>query len=135
MPRISIWFVRAALLHCFFGFTAGAWQLAVLGGLPLPSIGPVRTFHVEVVMLGWIVQLAIGVAIWILPFSRGVSRDWRLWTALGLLNGGVLLVIAGALVELDLAHGLGRLAEIIAGGFVAWVLWPRVRALPSRDHS
>lgn len=132
MPRISVWFVRAALVHCLVGFSVGAWQLATRGGLLAPPIVSLRPVHIEVVLVGWLVQLAIGVAVWILPFSRGVSHDRRLWSAWGLLNAGILFVVTGAFAPGSLLPVIGRVAEIGAGVLVVWVLWPRVQALPLR---
>jgi len=134
MARISVWFVRTALLHFAFGATVGGWQLAASGGLGLEGPPLLRSLHVEGMLLGWVCQLALGVAVWILPFSDRVSEDRRLWGAWGALNGGIVLVgvarwsgWAGLLVA-------GRGAEIVAGLLVIRVLWPRVRALPARGH-
>jgi len=89
MARISVWFVRASLVHFVVGATAGAWRLAgTNGALPLPPL-PLHPLHVEGMLLGWVCQLALGVALWILPFSRNVSADRRLWIAWAALNSGV----------------------------------------------
>ena len=134
MARISVWFVRASLLHFVVGATVGAWELAAKGGL-WPSFPlPVRALHVEVVLVGWVCQLAVGVALWILPFSGGVSRDRRFWVAWAGLNGGVLLAGAGQLAGFALLTLLGRGGEIAAAGLLVWGLWPRLRALPQRNH-
>ena len=83
MARISIWYVRAALLHFAVGASVGAWGLAAKSGLWPAFPLPVRSLHVEVVLVGWVCQLALGVALWILPFSRSVSEDRRFWGAWG----------------------------------------------------
>lgn len=132
MPRISVWFVRASLVHCLIGLSVGSWQLAHYGGLINVSLVALRLVHIEVMLLGWLVQLAFGVAVWILPFSREVSADRRLWSAWGLLNAGILLVVMGAFASDSVLPVIGRLAEIGAVGLVVGALWPRVRALPIR---
>jgi len=133
MARVSRWFVRAALLHFALGATVGAWGLAAKGGLWPAFPLPMRPLHVEFVLLGWLCQLAVGVALWILPFSGGVFADRRFWAAWGLLNGGIMLVVLGdwALV----ANGVlvGRICEGLAGGLLVWGLWPRVR--PLSEHA
>ena len=134
MAQISIWFVRAALIHFLMGVTVGAWGLAAKSGLWPPFPLPARPFHVELVLVGWLCQLAVGVALWILPFSRSVSRDRRFWSAWGLLNGGVLLVVFGKGDPFLPAYVLGRLLEATAGGLLVWGLWPRLRPLPRRGH-
>lgn len=134
MARISVWFVRASLLHFALGATVGAWRLAVSGGMGLEAPALLRALHVEGMLLGWVCQLALGVAVWILPFSDRVSADRRLWGAWAALNGGIVLVgLArwGTWLELLV---VGRGSEIVAGLLVIWVLWPRVRALQGRGH-
>lgn len=133
MARISVWYVRAALLHFALGATAGAWGLAVKSGLWLPFSLPTRPLHVEVVLVGWICQLAVGVALWIFPFSGSVSEDVRFWGAWGVLNGGILLVVVGKWNVLPELQIVGRASELLAGGLLAWGLWPRLRPLPPHD--
>lgn len=134
MSTISIWFVRAALVHFALGATAGAWRLAATGGiLPIVPLA-LRPLHVEGMLLGWVCQLAFGVALWILPFSDQVSSDRRLWAAWALLNGGIVSVVGGQWGTTPALQIVGRSAEVAAGVLVLWVLWPRVRALPARGH-
>lgn len=134
MARISIWFVRAALVHFAFGATVGAWRLAAMGGA-LPTVPlALRPLHVESMLLGWVCQLAFGVALWILPFSDHVSADRRLWAAWVLLNSGIAGVVGVQWGATPVLEVVGRSAEVAAGLLVLWVLWPRVRALPTRGH-
>lgn len=134
MARISAWYVRAALVHFAVGATAGAWGLAAKSGLwpafPLPP----RPLHVEVVLIGWICQLAVGVALWIFPFSRSVSADLRFWLAWAFLNGGVLLVVVGKWSVVPGVEVAGRGAEFVAAGLLVWGLWPRLRPIPQRKE-
>ena len=112
----------------------GAWGLAAKSGLWPAFALPVRSLHVEVVLVGWVCQLALGVALWILPFSRSVSEDRRFWGAWGLLNGGVMLVVLGKGGGLLGSVVLGRVCEVGAAALLGWGLWPRLRPLPRRDH-
>lgn len=134
MPRISVWFVRAALLHFALGATAGAWRLAASSGALPPMSLALRPLHVEGMLLGWVCQLALGVALWILPFSNRISTDRRLWGAWAGLNGGILLVIMASWGDLPLLWILGRGAEVVATLLTIRVLWTRVRPLPDREH-
>lgn len=134
MARVSIWYVRAALLHFLAGVSIGTWQLVASADL-LPDVSlMLRSVHVELLLLGWLVQLAVGVATWILPFSGAVSSDSRLWSAWSMLNGGVFLVIAGAWTETIMLRVLGRGGEVIAVLLLTWALWSRLRPLPRRHH-
>ena len=134
MARISVWYVRAALLHFAVGATVGAWGLAAKSGLWPPVPLPVRPLHVEVVLIGWVCQLAVGVALWILPFSRSVSDDWRFWGAWVALNVGVVLAVGGRMEDALVLLVLGRVGEVSAALLLVVGLWPRLRPLPQRDH-
>jgi hypothetical protein len=123
MPRVSAWFVRASLCHLVLGFLIGAVLLAdkaVALGFDLWSLRPV---HIEVLLVGWIIQLVMGVAVWILPrfgLRRAPARSAvTAWLAFALLNGGVLLVSGGLLAA-------GRLVEVAAAASIAVHLWGRV---------
>jgi hypothetical protein len=95
MPRLSCWFLRASLLYLAVGFTLGA-LLLFHKGIPLhPALWRLLPPHIEFVLLGWTMQLAMGVAFWILPRYRQGSEHGREVTAglaFVLLNGGVLMV-------------------------------------------
>lgn len=127
MTRISAWFVRASLVHLLGGFAIGALLLANKGLMFAlwPWGGALRSMHIEMLLVGWIIQLVMGVAIWIFPrFAlRDPSRRGRIaaWLALGLLNAGVLLVcLGGARIA------AGRLLEFAAALSFAAHLWRRV---------
>lgn len=134
MPRISIWFVRTALLYCGAGFAAGAYQLTHTAGYVAPPPGWMRTFHIEGLLVGWMAQLAFGVAIWILPFSRAPSSDKHLWAAWAMLNGGIAATVVGRAGGFDEVYLIGGFGIAGACGLLAWRLWPRLRALPTRTN-
>jgi heme/copper-type cytochrome/quinol oxidase subunit 1 len=133
MPRLSCWFIRASLLYLAVGFTFGA-ALLVHKGIPLhPSLWWLLAPHIECMLLGWTVQLAMGVAFWILPrFLQGPERgnEAMAWLAFGLLNAGVLLAAGGWLLGAPPAVPLlGRLAEAGAAMAFAVHAWPRIKPL------
>jgi hypothetical protein len=128
VPRVSTWFVRASLCHLVFGFTVGALLLADKGLPFAPALWALRPAHVEVLLIGWMVQLVMGVAVWIFPrfaIRRAPQRSAvTAWLAFGLLNAGVFCVALGE--GLGGWAAAGRLAEIgAAASFVAH-LWGRV---------
>lgn len=132
MPRLSCWFVRLALIHLLVGFSAGTLLLSNKG-IPLhPQIWRLLPAHIELLLLGWIVQLAMGVAYWILPRFQTVRPATHLaWAAFFALNLGVWLVayapFSGSLSAN--IHLLGRVTEVVA--ICAFVLhaWPRVKPI------
>ena len=123
MPALSAWTVRAAL-----GWLAAA---AVVGALLLsrqslghPEWGALIPAHAEMMMVGWMMQLAFGVAHWILPRrGGGDGRGATLPVLLVVLalNLGVLLVVLGAVLPGRILEGAGAL------GFAAQGI-PRIRA-------
>lgn len=140
MPRPSVWFVRTALVYLGVATTFGALVLWQKGTGTLPLAWRLRSAHLEFALLGWTLQLAMGVAFWILPRLRVDGRPTRgreraVWWSYGLLNAGIVTVAAaGAGFGLDgspigpaTAAAVGRLAEVAAVALFAWHAWPRVK--------
>ncbi len=129
MPRLSVWFVRAALLYLALGLTLGM-LLLWNKGIPLdPQVWRLLPAHIEFLLLGWTVQLALGVAFWILPRWQTQRGDVRpAWLAFGLLNAGIwCVVLAGWLSLPGWVTTLGRVGEAAAAGAFALHAWPRVK--------
>jgi hypothetical protein len=133
MPRLSVWLVRSALVHLALGFTFGALMLFEKGVPIYPSLLRLLPAHIEFVLFGWTMQLAMGVAFWILPrFEGGTSRgDERpAWLSFGLLNTGVWLAGMGAAIDLAPALLLlGRIAEAAAAAAFVVHAWPRIKPM------
>jgi hypothetical protein len=127
MPRLSQWMVKAAFVYLLLGFTMGA-LLLMNKGVPLhPALWGWLPVHIEFLLLGWIVQLTMGVAFWILPrFWEKPARP-RANFAVGafvLLNVGIWLVVAGTTFRLGrevfLAGRVVELAAVVLFGVQAW---------------
>jgi hypothetical protein len=132
VPRLSRWLVRVALAYLVAGFTLGALMLAAKA-LARPAVmARLLTPHVEFLLVGWTVQLTMGVAFWILPrFAGGASRGTvgYAWLAFVLVNAGVLAAGLGPLVGGDnLARLVGRGAECGAAVAFAAHAWRRIKA-------
>lgn len=132
MPRLSVWMLRAALLQLGVGFTFGA-LLLYNKGVPFEGrVWLLRAPHIEIVLLGWTMQLTMGVAFWILPrFTAGRKYgDTRLgWAAFALINAGVAAyAVSPWLGEAALIMALaGRGMQMLAGLLFAIMIWPRVK--------
>jgi cbb3-type cytochrome oxidase subunit 1 len=135
MPRLSVLFIRAALVYLAVGFTFGGLMLFHKGIALHPALWRLLPAHVEFVLFGWTVQLAMGVGFWILPrFGQGPERgDERpAWVAFVVLNIGVLLVALGGVLDAPAwSLVLGRVAEAAAAVAFALHAWPRVKPLLS----
>ena len=135
MTRLSVWTVRASLLYLGIGFFIGALMLTQKG-LPFdPFVLRLLPLHVEFVLLGWTLQLAMGIAFWILPrFSRRPHYGNQAfgWLAFALLNVGVLCASLGQwLGAAPVVALIGRLAELGAVLFFLRHAWPRIRPIGS----
>ncbi len=130
MPRLTVWFVRASLVYLLIGFTLGALMLAQDGISYYPGIMAALPAHMEFLLVGWLVQLAMGVAFWIFPrfgWARPDSRGNQslIRVSFWLLNAGIW----GAALQLWLPGALlvGRLLE--AGAVIVFAAgsWPRIK--------
>lgn len=129
MPRLSRYFIRASLIYLLLGLTAGALMLTNKGIPFAPLVWVLLPLHIETMFVGWMSQLALGVAFWILPrlvgnASRGDER-WS-WAALVLINLGLIVVIAAPFGQWPWSSTLARSLEAV--GFIAFVLgnWRRI---------
>jgi cbb3-type cytochrome oxidase subunit 1 len=131
VPKLSVWFVRAALVYLAVGFTLGALILAHRA-VPLGSfVDRLIPLHIEFLLIGWLVQLALGVAFWVLPrFRTGPERgrEGLAWLSFVLLNCGVIAVGGGLMTGLPWVFPFaGHIAEGLAAGSFALHAWPRVK--------
>lgn len=144
MPRLSCWFIKASFLHLAVG--------AVFGGLMLSAKGQPQVFgwawrllpaHIQIMLGGWLIQLALGMAYWILPRLGGKSRErerpraaWLSFVALnsGVTGTGLLLAFRPFVVWpwLGVLLVAAGLLQILALGAFAWHAWPRVHPVPLR---
>jgi hypothetical protein len=132
MPRLSVIAIRLSLAYLFTGFTFGALMLANKGVPFWPALWVLLPSHYEILLLGWLVQLAMGMAFWILPrFAQGAARgNEKLFAAAVIvLNLGIWLVILGGWLSAPVLLVLGRAGE--AAGAATFLLhaWPRVKAM------
>jgi hypothetical protein len=131
MPRLSVYFIRASLIYLLFGFTFGGLLLANKGFLISPAVWMLLPMHIEFDLMGWLVQLAMGVAFWILPrFSRGALRgNERLsWFAFVFINVGILSVASAGVFRAQWLTLTGRVLEVLALVLFAVGNWRRIKA-------
>jgi hypothetical protein len=127
LPRLTRYFIKGV------GFLIGALMLTQKG-VPLDgSLLRLLPLHIEVLLFGWTLRLAMGIAFWILP---RLSREPRYgnqtygWLAFALINIGVLCAGVGQWLNAPISIiMLGRAAELLAVVCFALHAWPRVRAI------
>ena len=133
MPRLSVWLVRTALGFLAVGMTVGAAVLAGTGLGQAPWHVHLIPVHAEFLLVGWTVQLVLGVAYWILPRNAGgAERGSPLvgWAAYAALNAGVVLAALGGALGSQVAvlGATGRVIEVLAALAFVVQAWPRIRA-------
>jgi hypothetical protein len=130
MPRLSVWFIRASLVYLAIGFTFGALMLANEGLAFSPHLDRLLPVHMEFLFVGWMLQLALGVAYWILPRNvKGLPRgnETLAWLSLILINSGILLMGLSKIFNVAWFVLLGRIFEAVSVLAFLWVAWRRVR--------
>lgn len=137
MPRLTRWFIRAALIHLIAALLLG-WILGLGRIVALPSLlAAANPVYFHLFMLGGVAQFIIGVAWWMFPplsKERPRGNESLAWAVFFLLNGGLIL---RALCEPWVAVApqpiarwgllLSALALMVSGWIFVGLLWPRVK--------
>jgi hypothetical protein len=127
MPLLSRLYVRTALVWLATGTTLGGiilWSKAS----PIPGAWQLLTAHITLVTWGWILQLSLGVAYWILPrFGAERPRPYLAAIAYSLINAALVIGAVASLLPLPWPGILVATLELL--GLLSFALhaWPRVR--------
>ncbi|MEZ4668474.1 MAG: hypothetical protein R3E39_11205 [Anaerolineae bacterium] len=129
MPRLSVWMVRSALLHLGVGLTIGA-LLLWNKGLPFDAwLWLLRDTHINLLLVGWTLQFALGMMVWVMPRFTAAPRYGNLrlgWWGWGLLNGGVLLAAGGVWLG-SMCTFAGYVAQAAAFVLFLFLIWRRIK--------
>lgn len=152
MPKTSRTYVKASIAYLCLGAALGA-LLLINRWIPLePRIATLKAGHVQMLVVGWLTQLILGVAWWLFPplasgLRPGESKPRRrgqrqrgseplFWTTFVCLNAGILLrAVFEPLYSWTQSAFYGLLTGIsglfLFAAAVAFVagMWGRVREL------
>jgi hypothetical protein len=132
MPTITRWLVKTSLVMLVAGLALGVYLY-----LPGASVGGLFPLYLHLLTFGWLTQLIIGIALWMLPKytlerPRGDERlNWLIYLCLNL--GLVLRALFEPLPPTALPpwRGLGLVAaallQWLAGMLFILQAWPRVK--------
>lgn len=130
MPSLSQWYVKMSFGYLLLGFTVGGLLLAHKGHPFLPALWAWLPAHIEWLLIGWVAQLTLGIAFWIMP------RYWKeprrgnttgAYLAIVLLNAGIWFVTFGMIVyRAPWVVAIGRVLEVAAAVSFAHAIFPRV---------
>ena len=142
MPRIARSFVRTSFVYLVVAFVLGALMMLDDWLSFSRWLQVVYLSQLHLLVVGWITQLAIGVAYWMFPRflraqdSRPRGSDALAWTVFLCLNAGLVLRF---LVEpfnlmnpqpwLAALLALSGILQAVAVVVFAWLIWGRIRAL------
>lgn len=90
MPRVSIFFLRSALIWLVFG---SSLSVATSVGLLPPHAFHASTSHA--LLVGWITMLIAGVAIWMFPNRKRDQRYTWAWVSWGCWSVGLAARMIG----------------------------------------
>lgn len=127
MPTLSRFYIRTALVWLAVGTTLGGvilWSKAS----PVPGAWQFLTAHISLVTWGWILQLSLGVAYWILPrFGSERPRPYLAALAYGLLNAALVISVIASILPIAWPGILVSALQLLALLTFALHAWPRVR--------
>ena len=122
---------RTAVVYLAAGAVVGGLLLTAKALAICPGLWRLRPVHSEWLAVGWMAQLAMGVAYWIFPRRGSPPREGWMRAAYALLNAGLVLMTAGTLAEWNALVIAGRVAEVGAALAFVYAVGPRVRAIGS----
>jgi hypothetical protein len=128
MPALSRLYVRTAFVYLAVGTLLGG---IILWGKAVPSTGRFWQFlaaHVALVTWGWLLQLSLGMAYWILPrFGLIRPRPWLAVVTYLLLNVALLLAALAPWLGSGWTSAAAGWLQFLAVVAFATHAWPRAR--------
>ena len=137
MPKLSRLFLRSGFICLAVGMLVGGLILVQKGIGRFPFFWILLPAHVYLVLVGGVMQCALGVSYWILPRlpGRGRGNTALAWAGYWSLSTAILLIalhpaaeaLMGAVAG-DATFVCGGLLQGVAAVAFAWHAWPRIRA-------
>jgi len=123
--------VRSALICMGIGFLFGSLVLHHKGVPIYVWTWRLLPPHIELMIFGWTMQLAMGIGFWILPrFPQGdrYGNTALAWIAFALFDAGVLASAWAGFAANGAVQAAGRGVMLVGVLLYIWVMWPRIRA-------
>ena len=142
MPPIARTFVKASFLYFLVALLLGALMMLDRWLAFSRWLGALYMSQLHLLVVGWITQLAIGVAYWIFPRflkeqdPRPRGSDTLAWFVLISLNAGLLLrfliepfYLIDAKPWMAALMALSGVLQALAAVGFGWIIWGRIRAM------
>lgn len=135
-------FIKTGIGFLFLGLLLGAWMLIrreLLGIWPNPYL---VSAHAHAVLVGFVMFLILGVALWLFP--RAPKEDTRYRPERAAAAYWVLLLATGGRFVAEAVRAwstapwlgwivvLGGLGQIAGLAIYFWTMWPRIRPVGSQ---
>ncbi|MDZ7716819.1 MAG: hypothetical protein U5J95_11460 [Balneolaceae bacterium] len=122
--------IRCSFVYLLLGIGLGA-VLLVHKAYPLhPAVWQLLPIHIEITIFGWIIQLTLGTAYWMLPRFLEAPKRGSQWLGVFMviiLNVGILLTILDDMMHVELqVQLLGRCLELLAVIIFIRLHWSRI---------
>lgn len=134
-------FIKTGVGFLFVGLALGLWMLVrreLLGVWPDPYL---VSAHAHLVLVGFVLFLILGVALWLFPRPAQGDRRYRpalvetaYWLLLAGTAGRFFSEVGRAWSDTPVLGWLvvaGALAQVIAIGVYFWTMWSRIRPVGS----
>jgi heme/copper-type cytochrome/quinol oxidase subunit 1 len=137
MPPLVRRYLRTAFAFLALGLALGVWLLAAreLGSAVPPRA---RSAHTHVLLVGFVMFMISGVALWMFPRAakddphyRPALAEWAYWClAVGTAERGVLELSAGAAERATMRLAIIAGGELQAAGLLLFffMMLPRIRS-------
>jgi heme/copper-type cytochrome/quinol oxidase subunit 1 len=134
-------FIKTGIAFLFAGLLLGSWMLVrreIFGIWPSPYL---VSAHTHAVMVGFVMFLILGVALWLFPRAPREDRRYRPERAAAAY--WILLFATGGRFLAEVARGgsdatalawivvLGGLGQVVGLAIYFWTMWPRIRPVGS----
>jgi hypothetical protein len=136
MPRETRWFIKTSLACLILASILGTLYFGWPAVFETAPPGWLRNLHLHLATVGWLVNMVLGVALWMFPMPSGAFRTGQARYPRGTviacfvaLNAGLALRFAAEPLgdaRLGLACGMLQTFGILLG---VLTLWPRIRAI------
>jgi len=135
-------FIKTGVVFLFTGLGIGVWmqiQRDLLGTWPNPYL---RSAHIHAVLVGFVMFLILGVALWLFPRPASDDRRYtpgRIEAAYWILTVATVVRIVAELLQASSQVLVIRCAAVLGGwgqvtglALYFWSMWSRIRPVGSQ---
>ncbi|GAC1540317.1 MAG: hypothetical protein NVS2B7_12510 [Herpetosiphon sp.] len=143
MPTLTRTFLKTAMGYLVAGMVFQALWFVGQQTSPSSLLAYIQPTALHLLVVGWLTQLIIGIAMWMFPpWSKVQPRGPAAssWLCYGLINGGLLLrLVIEPVNSYRPAVALGWLLvgsavlQVLGVWLAVLLIWPRVRTKPVRS--